>query len=130
MICLKKINYSNFLKKKFDIIFNFAAQAGVRYSYENPESYCNSNIVGFNNLLNLIKKFKVKKILLCFIIISVWRYWSVSKKEISKPNTLNIYSLSKLANEITAKTWSIKSKTQIIGLRFFQFTVNGVDQIC
>ena len=49
-----------FKKKKFDIIFNFAAQAGVRYSYENPESYCNSNIVGFNNLLNLIKKLKKK----------------------------------------------------------------------
>ena len=108
-----------FKKKKFDIIFNFAAQAGVRYSYENPESYCNSNIVGFNNLLNLIKKFKVKKF---FFDSSSSVYGDIGpfpKKEISKPNTLNIYSLSKLANEITAKTWSIKSKTQIIGLRFF-----------
>ena len=41
------------------------------------------------------------------------------KKENSKLNTLNIYSLSKLANEIIAKTYIRKSKTQIIGLRFF-----------
>ena len=50
-----------FKKNKFTLVYNFAAQAGVRYSFENPESYCNSNIIGFNNLLNLVKKFKVKK---------------------------------------------------------------------
>ena len=67
----KKLN-TLFRKKKFDIVYNFAAQAGVRYSFENPESYINSNIIGFNNILNLIKRFKVKKILFCLIIISLW----------------------------------------------------------
>ena len=108
-----------FKKKKFSLVYNFAAQAGVRYSFENPESYCNSNIIGFNNLLNLVKKFKVKKL---FFASSSSVYGNIGpfpKKENSKLNTLNIYSLSKLANEIIAKTYIRKSKTQIIGLRFF-----------
>ena len=45
---------------KFNIVYNFAAQAGVRYSFENPESYIDSNIIGFNNILNLIKKLRLK----------------------------------------------------------------------
>ena len=108
-----------FKKNKFTLVYNFAAQAGVRYSFQNPESYCNSNIIGFNNLLNLVKKFKVKKL---FFASSSSVYGNIGpfpKKENSKLNTLNIYSLSKLANEIIAKTYIRKSKTQIIGLRFF-----------
>ena len=111
--------YDLFKKKKFSLVYNFAAQAGVRYSFENPESYCNSNIIGFNNLLNLVKKFKVKKL---FFASSSSVYGNIGpfpKKENSKLNTLNIYSLSKLANEIIAKTYIKKSITQIIGLRFF-----------
>ena len=49
-------------KKKFNFVYNLAAQAGVRYSFENPESYYDSNIIGFNNILNLVEKFKVKKL--------------------------------------------------------------------
>ena len=108
-----------FKRKKFDIVYNFAAQAGVRYSFENPDSYINSNIIGFNNLLNLIKKFKVKKL---FFASSSSVYGDIGpfpKKENSKLNTLNIYSLSKLSNEIIAKSFSKRSNTQIIGLRFF-----------
>ena len=108
-----------FKKKKFSLVYNFAAQAGVRYSFENTESYCNSNIICFNNLLNLVKKFKVKKL---FFASSSSVYGNIGpfpKKENSKLNTLNIYSLSKLANEIIAKTYIRKSITQIIVLRFF-----------
>ena len=108
-----------FKRKKFDVVYNFAAQAGVRYSFENPDSYVNSNIIGFNNLLNLIKKFKVKKL---FFASSSSVYGDIGpfpKKENSKLNTLNIYSLSKLSNEIIAKSFSKRSNTQIIGLRFF-----------
>ncbi len=108
-----------FQKKKFNFVYNLAAQAGVRYSFENPESYYDSNIIGFNNILNLVEKFKVKKL---FFASSSSVYGDIGpfpKKENSKLNTLNIYSLSKLANEITAKLFAKKSKTQIIGLRFF-----------
>ena len=114
----KKLN-ALFRKKKFDIVYNFAAQAGVRYSFENPESYVNSNIIGFNNILNLIKRFKVKKF---FFASSSSVYGDIGpfpKKENSKLNTLNIYSLSKLSNEIIARSFSNRSNTQIIGLRFF-----------
>ena len=108
-----------FKKKKFNIVYNLAAQAGVRYSFENPDSYVNSNIIGFNNILNLIKKFRIKKF---FFASSSSVYGDIGpfpKKENSKLNTLNIYSLSKLSNEIIAKSFSKKSNTQIIGLRFF-----------
>ena len=117
---LEKEKLNNlFKKKKFELVYNFAAQAGVRYSYENPESYCNSNIIGFNNILKLVKKFKIKQF---FFASSSSIYGDIGpfpKKENSKLNTLNIYSLSKLANEITAKSFSSKMKTQITGLRFF-----------
>ena len=51
-----------FLSKKIDIIFNFAAQAGVRYSLINPESYIKSNLKGFLNILELAKIKKTKLI--------------------------------------------------------------------
>ena len=114
----KKLN-ALFSKKNFPIVYNFAAQAGVRYSFENPESYINSNIIGFNNILNSIKRFKVKKF---FFASSSSVYGNIGpfpKKENSKLNTLNIYSLSKLSNEIIARSFSNRSNTQIIGLRFF-----------
>ena len=117
---LEKNKLKNLFKKnKYKLVYNFAAQAGVRYSFVNPYSYCDSNIIGFNNLLELIKKFKVKTF---FFASSSSVYGDIGpfpKKENSKLNTLNIYSLSKLANEITAKSFSARMKTQIIGLRFF-----------
>ena len=108
-----------FKKKYFDLIYNFAAQAGVRYSFENPESYCDSNIYGFNNLLSLVKKYRVKKF---FFASSSSVYGDLGpypKSENDNLNTLNIYSLSKLQNELIAKSYSKKSKTFFVGLRFF-----------
>ena len=50
-----------FIKNKFDIIFHFAAQAGVRYVVSNPEKFIDSNIMGFHNLINISKNYKIKK---------------------------------------------------------------------
>ena len=100
-----------FKENYFDLIYNFAAQAGVRYSFENPESYCDSNIYGFNNLLSLVKKYRVKKF---FFASSSSVYGDLGpypKSENDNLNTLNIYSLSKLQNELIAKSYSKKSKT-------------------
>ena len=58
-ISLKKI----FQKHKFDIVINLAAQAGVRYSLENPSAYISSNIVGFSNILECCKEFNCKIII-------------------------------------------------------------------
>ncbi len=112
---LKKI----FVQNTFKIVYNFAAQAGVRYSYINPKSYCDSNITGFNNLLELVCSYKVKKF---FFASSSSVYGDIGpfpKKENSQLHPLNIYSLSKLVNEQIAKIYSKKIKTSIIGLRFF-----------
>ena len=108
-----------FSRMNFKIVYNFAAQAGVRYSFKDPESYINSNIIGFSNILNLIKKFRVKRFYFASSSSVYGEIGPFPKKENSKLNTLNIYSLSKLSNEIMAKSFSIKSKAQIIGLRFF-----------
>jgi len=108
-----------FRNNHFKLVFNFAAQAGVRYSFENPESYCDTNIYGFNNLLSLIKKYKIPKL---FFASSSSVYGDLGpypKSENDRLNTLNIYSLSKLQNELIAKTYSKDSKTLFIGLRFF-----------
>ena len=66
----KKIDISNYKKtekvfkvKNIKIIVNLAAQAGVSQSLTNPKSYLNSNIIGFFNILELAKKYKIKKIL-------------------------------------------------------------------
>ena len=55
----KKLN--KIFRLKFNIVYHFAAQAGVRYSLINPRSYINSNILAFYNLIEVIKKNKVKK---------------------------------------------------------------------
>ena len=53
----KKLNFY-FKEKKIDIIVHLAAQAGVRYSFENPEKYIDTNIFGFLNLINAANKKK------------------------------------------------------------------------
>ncbi len=108
-----------FKKNKFSVVFNLAAQAGVRYSYENPRSYTDSNIIGFINLIELIKYNKIKK----FIFASSSSVYGdekpFPKSESSELNPINLYSLSKLSNEQFAKSMGKSMKTKIVGLRFF-----------
>ena len=122
----KKIDISNrnllfkfFRKKKIDIIFNFAAQAGVRYSLIKPDSYFFSNLIGFLNICDLAKLLKVKKV---FFASSSSVYGDAKKypvKESFDLNPKNIYGLTKKMNEISAKTLSLDGKIKFIGLRFF-----------
>lgn len=108
-----------FKKNKFSSVMNLAAQAGVRYSFKNPKSYTDSNIIGFINLIELIKYYKVKK----FIFASSSSVYGDEKPfpkyENSELNPINLYSLSKLSNEYFAKSMSKTINTKIIGLRFF-----------
>ena len=98
---------------------NLAAQAGVRYSFENPKSYTDSNIIVFINLIEMIKHYSPKK----FIFASSSSVYGDTKPfpklETSELNPINLYSLSKLSNEHFAKSMSKSMKTKIIGLRFF-----------
>ena len=112
-----------FLKNKIDVIFNFAAQAGVRYSLTNPEKFINSNINGFFNILELSRKFGVKRL---FYASSSSVYGDIKKFPTFESNNLkpiNVYSLSKEFNENLSKIYFDLYGIQSIGLRFF--TVYG-----
>ena len=113
-----------FKEFKPDIILHLAAQAGVRYSINHPDEYLNSNIIGFYNILELSKFFKVKKI----FFASSSSVYGESKKEsfsesdnVQKPS--NLYAVSKKTNELMAYSYSNLYKLKCVGLRFF--TVYG-----
>lgn len=113
-----------FENEKFDIVVNLAAQAGVRYSITNPESYINNNIMGFFNILDCCRIFNIRE----FIYASSS---SVYGNDQIVPFSLNantdspvsIYAATKKANEILAHSYSNIYKLKTIGLRFF--TVYG-----
>ena len=76
----KKTIGSIFKKNNPDKVINLAAQAGVRYSIENPDAYMKANIIGFYNILDLSKKTKVK----CLFYASTSSVYGNSKKKILK----------------------------------------------
>jgi UDP-glucuronate 4-epimerase len=118
----KKLN-DIFKKYNIKIIYHFAAQAGVRYSIENPEKYQKSNIDAFFNIINLSKKFEIKKIIYASSS-SVYgdnKKFPLDEKQIISPK--NFYGLSKKINEEMAEVYSRYYDIKFIGLRFF--TVYG-----
>jgi UDP-glucuronate 4-epimerase len=120
LINIEDIDSFKFFKKiKFDHIFHFAAQAGVRYSVINPDKYIKTNILGTINVLNFCKFIKPKSI---FFASSSSVYGDSKKfplKETDELNPKNIYASSKIINEITAESYSNKYNLNIYGLRFF-----------
>ena len=118
----KKLN-SFFKEKKIDIIVHLAAQAGVRYSFKNPEKYIDVNIFGFLNLINEANKKKIKKILYASSSSVYGENTNFPLKETEKLNPKNIYGVSKKLNEEIAEMYQKIYKIQFIGLRFF--TVYG-----
>ena len=115
-----KEKLSNLFKdNRIDIVFNLAAQAGVRYSYVNPKSYTNSNIIGFINLIENIKKYKIKKFIFASSSSVYGDQKPFPKSEESELNPINLYSLSKLSNEHFAMSMSKNMNTKMIGIRFF-----------
>lgn len=113
-----------FSVNKFDKIVHLAAQAGVRYSLENPDSYIKSNIVGTHNLLELGKEFKVKD----FIFASSSSVYSGNEKlpwsetdPVDQP--VSIYAATKKANEVEAYVYHHLWGLNVTALRFF--TVYG-----
>ena len=107
--------------KKFKIhtVIHLAAQAGVRYSVTNPSSYYESNILGFANIIDLSKKYNVKKFIFASSssVYGDKEKYPLSEKEKIYPK--NIYSASKKLNEDMARDISNISKMKIVGLRFF-----------
>ncbi len=113
-----------FKNYQFDIVCNLAAQAGVRYSIEDPMVYVESNIVGFINLLECMRHANVKKLVYASSS-SIYGNsnnipFSVSDKA---DEPISLYAASKKTNELMAYTYSHLFNIQSIGLRFF--TVYG-----
>jgi UDP-glucuronate 4-epimerase len=113
-----------FEKFKFDAVCNLAAQAGVRYSIENPNVYIDANIVGFANLLECMRHAEVKKL----VYASSSSVYGLNDKipfETSDrvDHPISLYAATKKANELMAYTYSHLYDMQMIGLRFF--TVYG-----
>ena len=108
---------------KFDYVYHFAAQPGVRYYISNPEVYVKSNINGFFNLIDISKKKGIRK----FIYSSSSSVYGESKQfplnETSKAKPNNFYGLTKLYNEEIAQNYFKFYKFRSIGLRLF--TVYG-----
>ena len=113
-----------FKNEKPDFVCNLAAQAGVRYSLTNPEAYINSNIIGFQNVIECCKKFNVSN----FIYASSSSVYGANTKlpfstNDRTDNPLSLYGATKKSNEIVAYSYSHLYKIRTVGLRFF--TVYG-----
>jgi len=112
-----------FNEYKIDKVINLAAQAGVRYSIENPDAYINSNIIGFYNILENVRKHKINHLIYASSS-SVYGNNELPFKEDSKTdNPISLYAATKKTNEIMAQTYSNLYNINCTGLRFF--TVYG-----
>ena len=113
-----------FQDHKPKIIINLAAQAGVRYSIENPKAYIDSNIVGFLNILECARHFQAEHL----IYASSSSVYGGNKDlpysenhEVNHP--VSLYAATKRSNELMAHTYSHLYNLPTTGLRFF--TVYG-----
>ncbi|MCK9472261.1 NAD-dependent epimerase [Sulfurimonas sp.] len=110
--------------EKFDAVCNLAAQAGVRYSIENPHAYIQSNVVGFLNILEACRNFGVKNL----AYASSSSVYGLNKSQPFKTTDMtdtpiSLYAATKKSNELMAHTYSHLYGIQTTGLRFF--TVYG-----
>ncbi|WP_350291634.1 NAD-dependent epimerase/dehydratase family protein [uncultured Croceitalea sp.] len=113
-----------FEEERFDVVCNLAAQAGVRYSLENPKAYVESNIVGFMNILECCRHNSVEHL----VYASSSSVYGMNKKvpfatsdNVDYP--ISLYAASKKSNELMAHTYAHLYDFRTTGLRFF--TVYG-----
>lgn len=113
-----------FSKHRFAYVVNLAAQAGVRYSIENPDTYIQSNVIGFYNILELCRKYPVKHLVYAS---SSSVYGANDKIPFEETdfvdNPVSLYAATKKSNELMAYTYSHLYDIPSTGLRFF--TVYG-----
>lgn len=110
---------------KPDIVVNLAAQAGVRYSIENPDAYINSNIIGFYNILEACRHYPVEHL----VYASSSSVYGGNKKvpfstEDMVDHPVSLYAATKKSNELLAHAYSKLYNIPTTGLRFF--TVYGL----
>jgi UDP-glucuronate 4-epimerase len=113
-----------FETEKFEAVCNLAAQAGVRYSIENPHAYIQSNVVGFLNILEACRNYGVKNLSYASSSSVYGLNESQPFKTTDKTDTpISLYAATKKSNELMAHTYSHLYGIQTTGLRFF--TVYG-----
>ncbi|WP_414047244.1 NAD-dependent epimerase [Macrococcus equi] len=113
-----------FTKEQPEIVINLAAQAGVRYSLENPDAYINSNILGFMNILECCRHFDIDNLIYASsssVYGANTSYPFVTSDNVDHP--LSLYAATKKSNELMAHTYSHLFNIPTTGLRFF--TVYG-----
>lgn len=120
----KNILENIFKKHKFQKIVHLAAQAGVRYSIENPKNYIENNIDAFLNILEFCKKKKIEHL----IYASSSSVYGINKRhpfseEDGVNHPISIYAVTKKTNELMAHTYSKLFNMATTGIRFF--TVYG-----
>ncbi len=120
----KKELFQLFTTENFEVVCNLAAQAGVRYSIENPDVYIQSNIVGFLNILECCRYYEIKHL----VYASSSSVYGANKKvpfseEDTVDNPVSLYAVTKKSNELMAHTYSHLYNIPTTGLRFF--TVYG-----
>lgn len=113
-----------FREKSFDYVIHLAAQAGVRFSIDNPNQYIQSNVVGFNHILEGCRAFPVKHL----VYASSSSVYGLNKQqpfsvEHRTDEPVSLYAATKKSNELMAHTYSHLFKIPTTGLRFF--TVYG-----
>ena len=113
-----------FARERFDVVVNLAAQAGVRYSIENPYAYIESNIVGF---LNVLEACRINKVGHLVYASSSSVYGGNTKTPFEETdrvdNQVSVYAATKKSNELMANVYSKLYALPTTGLRFF--TVYG-----
>ena len=113
-----------FEKEKFTHILHLAGQAGVRYSIENPYTYIDSNVVGFENLLENCRNFSVKHFVYASSSSVYGLNASIPYKETDMTESpVSLYAATKKANELMAHAYSHLFSVPTTGIRFF--TVYG-----
>ncbi|MFH4931099.1 NAD-dependent epimerase [Staphylococcus cohnii] len=125
---LKLENYEDLIKifkdEKPEVVVNLAAQAGVRYSIDNPKAYIDANIVGFANILECCRHFDIQNLIYAS---SSSVYGANTSKPFSTSDNidhpLSLYAATKKSNELMAHTYSHLYNLPTTGLRFF--TVYG-----
>jgi len=113
-----------FAEHQFDVVYNLAAQAGVRYSLVNPQAYVAANLEGFVNILECCRHNKTKHLVFAS---SSSVYGAGTKMPFSVhqnvDHPLSVYAASKKANELLAHSYAHLYRLPVTGLRFF--TVYG-----
>lgn len=120
----RKVLPQIFEKERFDAVINLAAQAGVRYSIENPFAYTDSNITGFLNVLECCRHYGVTNLVYASSSSVYGGNETVPFRESDNvDNPVSLYAATKKANELMARCYSHLYGIRATGLRYF--TVYG-----